>query len=193
MPISLPTFVSSFETSLRSSGLNGSMISQMSTALGSGMASIMATSVQVSTVDAGTSGVGTGYMVGIITTKKTDYTQMVSNLHSNGVSGSYANNLANALSDGVLKNLLSCAVSTTHPIVGSGSGTVKFTMNPLQALPILQQSMASSGINGESSMKIANAFVFSLSSILSLTSMIIPIVGPTGGVSFTGIGSGKIV
>ncbi len=190
MPIALPAITGTVAGNLASVALIGTEMPKLATGVATGL-SMWVPQVTVSTVDAGSAGVGTGIPIPWVIPQPLLLGLLGANIPSAGIIGLFTPSLVLGLANGLSISFLQMLISTTHPTVGVGSGVAKFVAPP--AAGSMVAGFASAGLVGDAAPRLATAIGVSLDS--AIASLVIPvaIVGSASPSPSTGTGTGKII
>lgn len=190
MPIALPAISGVLTTNLLATALIGTDTPRLASGVASGLVYWVPT-VTVSTVDAGSAGVGVGVPIPWIVPQPLLLGLLTANIPPAGFTGLFTPSLILGLANGLAIAFLQMLISTTHPTVGTGSGIAKFASPP--AAGPMNAGFASAGLVGDAAPRLATAIGVSLDS--ALASLVIPMViaGSASPSPASGTGTGKII
>lgn len=189
MVTNVPSNLSTLTPSLIGVGMIGIGTPKIIKGVASGLA-LWASSRSVSTVDAGTVGVGKGFFPLV------PPISLLPNLQINTVSekmlGIFTPTFLSGLASGLSLSLATGFLSTSHPSVGVGVAIATIS-GPPGRLSFLQ-GFEGAGVTGETGKKLAKVIGNSLDTIYA-TPLItpIPIVGSPSPTSSSGFGVGKLL
>lgn len=147
--------------------------------------------VQVTTTDTGSLGVGTNVPLPLPIPQPVLFAALMGTVPAAGIVGVMMPLFVTGLSNGMSLAFLQMLVTTTHPVIGSGTGVAKF-LAPSCAGPMIA-GFTAAGLVGEAMPRLAGAIGLALDSVFASLAIPIVIVGtasPTGG---AGTGTGKIL
>ncbi len=190
MPIALPALSGTITTNLFSVALIGTDTPRLGTGVANGLV-YWVPQVTVTTVDAGSGGVGTSVPLPWVVPQPLLLTLLTANIPPAGFTGLFTPSLILGLANGLSLAFLQMLISTTHPTVGVGTGIARFTAPP--AATSMVSGFASAGLVGEASPRLATAIGVSLDA--AIASLVIPVViaGAGSPTAATGTGTGKII
>jgi hypothetical protein len=190
MPIALPAISGVLTTNLFATALIGTDTPRLASGVAMGLVTWVP-QVTVSTVDAGSGGVGTGIPIPWLVPQPLLLGFLTANIPPAGFTGLFAPSLILGLANGLATAFIQMLVSTTHPTVGTGSGAASFKAPP--AATSMVAGFASAGLVGDAAPRLAAAIGFSLDS--AIASLVIPIVivGSASPSAASGVGTGKII
>lgn len=190
MPITPANLTASVLAGLAGSGFTGQLLPTLASGVGNGVAQWVG-ALTVVTTDVGTGGAGTGILPWLVP-QPVLTANMLAAYAANAHVGMNAAQEATGIATGLAIGFAQGLITTTHPTVGTGAGTVlKITGAP--AISFLLAGFASVGIKGESAAKKANAISQALDQTLAVSILVVPIVGPTAPYASSGAGFGRIV
>lgn len=178
------------------SGILGPNSAQLANALAQGICLNILATAQVTTIDAGTAGAGVGAskVVGINPGALTP--MMIGQFAAQGMLGSMSAALATAISNGFCTWFLaSNQTQTVHSGVGAGvgQGTV-VGLSPSGMANMIKGMMAANGLLGTQSPKLADAIANAIvPHIMSMGTVVTPIIGPPSPSGSSGTGTGKVL
>jgi hypothetical protein len=190
MPIALPAITGTVASNLLAAALIGTETPKLAAGVAAGL-TYWVPQVTVSTVDAGSAGVGSGVPIPWAVPQPLLFGLLGANIPSAGIIGLFTPSLVLGLANGLATSFLQMLISTTHPTVGVGSGVAKFVAPP--AAGSMVAGFSSAGLVGEAAPRLATAIGFSLDA--AIASLVIPIViaGSASPSPSTGTGTGKII
>jgi hypothetical protein len=146
--------------------------------------------IAVTTIDAGTAGVGVG-MLPVIMPQPVLLGNLFSSFGAFGLLGVMAPLKIVGLANGISIAYLQGLIQTLHTSVGTGVGVAKFMPPP--AIPQMMAGFASAGIVGQGVVQIASAIGMALMQTFTMLALPIPIVGPPSPAPSAGTGTGSIL
>jgi hypothetical protein len=146
--------------------------------------------VPVTTIDAGSFGVGSGQLP-LIVPQPLLLANIASSMASMDIKGVMMPLKALGLATGLAGGFALGLIKTTHPIIGLGTGMAKFGPSP--AAPFIIAGLAEVGSVGPSVVKIATAIGMGLNKTFAMLTLPIPIVGSASPAGGAGVGSGTVI
>jgi hypothetical protein len=146
--------------------------------------------VPVTTIDAGSLGVGSGQLP-LVVPAPLLLANITAAMASLGILGIMAPLKALGLSTGLSGAFPMGLIKTTHPGIGVGTGMAKFGSVP--AAPLIIAGLAEVGMVGPSVVKIATAIGMGLNMTFATLVLPIPIVGSASPAAGAGIGFGMVI
>lgn len=180
-------------TSLLAAGLVGTGSGRLSSGLSDALCTYGKSSMNVTTLDVGTAGVGKGTGFGVVLAQPILAASLTTGLPSGGISGIALPQLVLGISVGYSTALSTAIVNTTHPSVGSGVGKLQIQPNTIAAIGIFIQAFLSAGMTGSAVTILATAIAKSLDAVLPLAIGVVAIAGPPSVSPSTGFGTGKLL
>lgn len=190
MPIAFPAITGILTPSLFSAALIGVETPRLASGVATGLV-YWVPQVTISTVDAGSAGVGTGVPIPWVVPQPVLFANLSANIPPAGFFGIFTPPLILGLSIGISTAFLQMLLSTTHPTVGVGSGVARFAAPP--AATSMVAGFASAGLVGEAAPRLATAIGVALDSTLASLVMPVAIVGSVSPSPASGAGTGKII
>lgn len=190
MPIALPIITGTLTTNLVATALVGTDTPRLASGVASGLVQWVP-QVTVSTVDAGSGGVGVGVPTPWIIPQPLLLGLLAANIPPAGFAGLFTPSLILGLANGLSLAFLQMLISTTHPTVGTGTGISKFAAPP--AAISMNAGFASAGLVGDAAPRLATAIGISLDAAIASLVIPIAIVGPASPSATSGTGTGKII
>ena len=190
MPIALPAISGVLTSNLFAAALIGTDTPRLASGIANGVVFWVPT-IQVTTVDAGSAGVGTGVPLPWLVPQPLLLALLTANIPPAGFTGLFAPSLIIGLANGLATAFLSMLVSTTHPTVGTGAAVAKFASPP--AAGPMNAGFKAAGLVGDAAPRLATAIGLALDS--TIASLVIPmvVVGSASPSPSTGTGTGKII
>lgn len=189
MPVLPPAAVAIIYPSLLSVGMIGTGTPNYALGIATGL-SLWVPTIQVSTIDTGTFGVGVGLLPLVVPPPLLIGT-LTDGYVQNGLYGPMAAIQIIGLATGIAGALALGIITTAHPTVGVGTGVATFTPPP--ATPFMLQGFAAVGITGDGPTKNANAIGTGLMEALAALILPVPIVGSPAPAPSGGVGKGSIL
>lgn len=190
MPVALPVLSGILTPNLLATGLLGTDTPRLASGVATGLV-YWVPQVMVSTVDVGSGGVGTSVPTPWAVPQPLLLGLLTANIPPAGFVGLFTPSLILGLANGLAAAFLQMLISTTHPTVGTGTGTAKFTAPP--AATSMNLGFASVGLVGDAAPRLATAIGLSLDAAIASLVIPVPIVGSGSPSSATGTGTGKII
>lgn len=189
MPITLGGLTGAVAAGLAAGGMVGQAVPQLAAGVSAGLM-IWIPQLTVTTVDAGTLGVGTGLLPFAVPAPLI-IGSLLAMYPANGHLGPMAPLEATGLGTGIATGFAQGLMTTNHPTVGTGTGVARVVGPP--AFPSLVAGFGSVGITGQGSALKANAISSALVLVLQSFTVPIPIVGAASPTGSSGVGVGKIL
>lgn len=189
MPIAVSNVVTTLTPQLVATAHLGPSVTQLATGIANGVSAWVA-ALSVTTVDAGSLGVGSG-QVPFLVPQSLLLGSFTTSFASFQIKGIQAPLTVLGLSNGLALVFPQGIVKTTHPSVGTGAGVAKFA-GP-SAVPFMTQGFATAGMTGPSLTQLASAIGVGLDQVISVFTIPVPIVGSASPASSSGMGFGKII
>jgi hypothetical protein len=193
MPLNPPALAAGFITpNLISTGNLGTGVPKFALGLSMGVCQFLTIESKVTTVDAGTLGVGTG-IIPLIVPNPLVQSSLVTGFVSVGILGTLAPLFIQGLTTGLCTGWLALALlQTNHPTVGVGAGVARIT-GPT-AVPAMLAGFSAVGMTGIGPTKMAQAIGTALDMVFaSFVQPGIPIVGTPSIVGSSGVGFGTVI
>jgi hypothetical protein len=181
-----------FTASLLANAQVGPSVGQLATGLALGLTQYMSAGVAVTSIDAGTLGVGTGIGPTIILTEGLLLPAMTASLAGHGIVGPVMPLQANAISLGISLALALAQVQTLNPLVGIGAGKLQLVPNGSGGA-LFAAAFKASGMMGTASANMGLAVGLGLDAVIASAIGVIAIVGPPNIVPSAGVGTGKVI
>jgi len=176
-------------TNLVATGMLGLGVPKYAMGIANGVA-LWLPQIIVSTIDAGSLGVGTGILPFVIP-QPLLLAVLTESFISTGLFGVMAPLKILGLANGLAATLPTAFIKTQHPSVGTGTAVASFTSPP--PMPAIQAGFAQAGLVGSSIPKVALAIGLGLQRALVAFKAPVPIIGSASPAGSGGIGTGKIV
>jgi len=177
--------------SLVSNGIIGTSAPQLASGLANGLSIYAQTGITVQSVDTGTLGAGIGTGTGIIVSPAIT-ASMIAAFTANGIIGSIAIPLANAVAISFTQAFATALINTVSAGVGVGSGLVVLVPNPGVSSGIFFAGLTSAGLMGISKIQLATAVAAGLDQILPSCTGVVVIAGPPSISPGASVGVGKL-
>lgn len=193
MPLNPPALAGGFVApNLISTGNIGIGVPKFSLGVAIGVCQFLTLQSKVTTVDAGTLGVGTS-IIPLIVPFPLVLTSLTTGFASQGILGPLAPPFLQGLATGLTTGWLSLALlQTNHPSVGVGAGVARIVAPT--AVPAMTQGFSAVGMVGDGPAKTARAIGSALDMIFaSFIQPGIPIVGSPSIVGGAGVGFGSVL
>jgi hypothetical protein len=190
MPLTPATLTPVLVANLFSTGNIGPGVTQYATGVANGVCVHFTSNIKVTTVDAGSLGVGTGILPFLVA-QPLLLTSLLSGFTMGGILGVMAPPLALGLANGLAVGLLSGFIKTNHPGIGTGAGIARLTGST--AVPAMINGFKAAGMKGSGPEKKARAIGLGLDLVTASFLMTIPIVGSASPAAGAGVGIGSIV
>jgi len=186
MPLTPPGLSGAIMGGLSSASFTGTNLMDLARGIASGICNWISAMV-VTTTDVGAPGVGTGVMP-LIVPAPSIQAQVLSGLSSQSFKGTSLSSLSQGLGTGLNIGLMMGIIQTTHPSVGVGTATPKFTAPPLG--PLIMAGLLGAGVKGTEMSKLANGIGSGVENVFSSLVLQVPIVGSIAPISgpMTGVG-----
>lgn len=192
MPLNPPTLATGFLVpNLISVGNIGVGVPKLAMGIAIGVTQFLTLQAKVTTVDAGTLGVGTSIMP-LIVPNVLLQPALFSGFSSMGILGPLAPLTIQAITNGLVTGWTALALlQTNHPGIGVGAGVAKI-LGP-SAVPAMIFGFAAMGMIGSGPAKMATAIGIALD--ITFTSFFepVPIVGTASPVGGAGVGFGTVI
>lgn len=192
MPLNPPALSSGFiAPNLLSMGNIGTGMPKFAMGCAIGVCQYLTVQAKVTTVDAGTLGVGTSIMPLIVPTPLLQGA-LFGGFSAMGILGPMAPLLITGLTNGLVTGWLALALlQTNHPGIGTGAGVARI-VGPT-AVPAMLAGFASMGMVGDGPVKTATAIGIGLDTTFAAFFEPIPIVGSASPAGGAGIGFGTVI
>lgn len=192
MPLNAPSLATGFiAPNFASTGFLGASVPQLSMGVASGVSLYFSSQAIVTSIDAGTLGVGTTVMPFLLPSALLQG-NMTTSFASFNLLGTYAATFLLGLSNGIALGLNSLALlQINHPTVGVGTGTAKI-IGP-SSVPTIQQGLVSNGLTGTWAPILGAAIGTAIDISLASYFQIVPIVGTGSPVGGSGVGLGTVI
>jgi hypothetical protein len=191
MPMDPVTLTQIVLGSLVSNGIIGTSAPQLASGLANGLSIYAQTGITVQSVDTGTLGAGIGTGTGIIVSPAIT-ASMIAAFTANGIIGSIAIPLANAVAISFTQAFATALINTVSAGVGVGSGLVVLVPNPGVSSGIFFAGLTSAGLMGISKIQLATAVAAGLDQILPSCTGVVVIAGPPSISPGASVGVGKL-
>jgi len=175
---------------LVTSGMIGTAVPQFATGVATG-ATLFLQSASVSTIDAGTLGVGAG-TIPLLVPQPLLLANMLAGMGAAGILGPMAPLMALGLANGLSIGFLTGLLVTVHPTVGVGAGVAR-VVGSGSAVPSMIAGFTAAGMTGSGAVKKATAIGIALDITFGVFVIPTPIAGAPAPASGAGVGFGKIV
>lgn len=193
MPLNPPALAAGFLTpNLIGMGNLGTGVPTFARGIAIGVCQFLTVQSKVTTVDAGTLGVGTS-IIPLIVPSPLVVTSLTTGFASAGILGVMAPKLIAGLATGLTTGWLALALlQTNHPTVGVGSGVARI-VGP-SAVPAMILGFSSVGMVGDGPTRTARAIGVGLDMIFaSFLQLGVPIVGAPAPPGSSGVGFGTVI
>jgi len=190
MPYAPPQVTATLIPPLLASAMIGPGMPKLALGIATGLA-IWVPKIKITTVDAGTAGVGEGAPVPILVPQQLLYANILLGMRFQKILGPLAPVYAVGLSTGLSLAFLQMLTSTQHPTVGTGAAVAKFGAPP--AALDLRKGFSVVGLVGDGVNKKSKALGQALDRTFSSLVLPVPIVGPPSPSPSSGSGFGSII
>lgn len=190
MPLAPPLLTPIIAANLIGTGNIGTGVTQYATGVATGVAIHFTSKLKVTTIDAGSLGVGTSVMPFLVA-QPLIYTSLLAGFTMGGILGPMAPLVALGLANGLAIGFLSGIVQTNHPGVGTGAGVARLTGS--SAVPSMIDGFRAAGMHGSGPEKKARAIGLGLDLVVASFLMPIAIVGSASPAGGAGTGFGSII
>src|SRR5271157_2787297 len=177
MPIDPGTTTPIFIASLAANAQIGSSATQLASGLAFGLFQYTQSGMIVTSIDAGTLGVGIGIGPSVILAEPILLAALTASFIGHGIVGPIMPLQANAVALGVSASLALAIINTISPLVGLGAGKLQLIPNGTGGL-IFTAAFKEAGLIGSSSMNMATAIGLALDAVMPSATGVIAIVGP---------------
>jgi len=189
MPLTPAGLTGALIVGLRGVAMTGSGVPKLAQGVANGVCAWVK-SLKVVTVDAGTLGVGVGFLPFAVPPPLL-IASLLAAYPVNGQLGVMAPQEATGLGVGLGLGFIQGIMTTQHPTVGSGTGVAKVIGGP--AFPFLMAGFAGVDIKGTGATQKASAISLALQMTLAVFTLPIPIVGAPTPMGSSGVGQGSIL
>lgn len=190
MPVTIPGIMGSVIPNLVSTGMIGTGVPQYARGVALGLSQWIPL-VKVTTVDAGTAGVGKNVPLPLVVPNPLLQGNLLAGMASQGLVGLMMPLFITGLTNGLVISFAQMLVVTTHPSVGVGAGVAKLVAPPAAASII--SGFAQAGMKGDATIRKALALASGLDGTFASLVLPVAIVGPPSPIGSAGSGFGNIL
>jgi hypothetical protein len=181
-----------FLDTLEANAQIGPSVTQFATGLALGLLQYLQAGITVTSIDAGTLGVGQGICPTIVLSEGLLLPAMTASLAGHGIIGPMMPAQANAISLGISVSLVAAQVQLTNPLVGIGVGKLQLIPNGSGG-GLFAAAFKTAGMMGTMSTNLGLAVGLGLDAVIASAIGVTALVGTPNIVASAGPGIGKIV